>query len=148
MHNQLLTRVQNHPCYIAANFCPIKCGIINFTPPLHVFEWHVQEILHAWNDEHCIKLLKNCWTALSNGGRLIFLDHIMPMETPLEASMPKVRRAVFQKDTVMQFVCPSGRERTAMELEGLLKQSGFTSFQVVAEVGHYHVMEAFKPMSN
>lgn len=76
------------------------------------------------------------------------MDNIMPMETPLEASLPIVRRAVFQVDALMQFYCPSGRERTAMELEGLLKQTGFTSFQVVAEVGSLHVMEAFKQISN
>jgi len=105
-------------------------------------------VLHDWNDEHCIKILKNCWTALSDGGKLILLDFIMPMETPLEASIPLVRREVFQADTVMQIHCPSGRERTAMELEGLLKQTGFTSLQVVAEVGSFHVMEAFKQMSN
>jgi caffeic acid 3-O-methyltransferase len=106
-------------------------------------------ILHDWNDEHCIKILKNCWTALSNaGGKLILLDQIMPMETPLETSVPKVRQTVFVTDTLMQFHCPSGRERTAMELEGLLKQTGFTSFQVVAEVGFNYVMEAFKQISN
>ena len=75
---------------------------------------------------------------------MILLDQIMPIETPLEASLPKVRRAVFQTDTMMQFHCPSGRERTTMELEGLLKQAGFTNFQVVVEVGSYYIMEAFK----
>jgi hypothetical protein len=144
MHNQLLTHIQNQPCYIVAKIFPIKCCIIDSTHPLHVFEWRVQGILHDWNDEHCIKILKNCWTALSNGGKLIILDQIMPMETPLEGSVPKVRQNVFVTDTLMQFHCPSGRERTAMELEGLLKQAGFTNFQVVAEVGFNYVMEAFK----
>ena len=148
MHNQLLTHIQNQSCYIVANFFPIKCCIIDSTHPLHVFEWRVQAILHDWNDEDCIKILKNCWTALSNGGKLILLDQIMPIETPLEAFVPKVRQTVFLTDTMMQFHCPSGRERTAMELEGLLKQAGFTSFQVVVEIGFNNVMEAFKWMSN
>jgi hypothetical protein len=71
----------------------------------------------------------------------------MPTETPLEASVPKVRQIVFLSDSLMQLHCPSGRERSAIEFEGLLKQAGFTSFQVVVQVGVDYVMEAFKQVS-
>jgi len=72
------------------------------------------------------------------------MDMVMPRETPLEASIPIQRRIAFQTDIVMQIHCENGRERTAIELEGLLKQAGFNSLQILAEVGPFHVMEAHK----
>ncbi|KAL0360220.1 UNVERIFIED_CONTAM: Caffeic acid 3-O-methyltransferase [Sesamum radiatum] len=35
-------------------------------------------ILHNWNDEKCIKLLKNCYEALPDKGKLIVMDSILP----------------------------------------------------------------------
>lgn len=112
--------------------------------PLHVFVWHVQAILHDWNDERCLRLLNNCWEALpSAGGKLILLDHIMPLQTSQEATDPEGQQ-VFTTDFMMQLHCASGRERSATELERLLKQARFTNFQVITDVGPCYVMEAFK----
>jgi len=72
------------------------------------------------------------------------MDMVMPRETPLEASIPIQRRIAFHADMVMQIHCKDGRERTTIELEGLLKQAGFNSLQILAEVGPYYVMEAHK----
>ena len=72
------------------------------------------------------------------------LDHIMPMETPQEATVPIKDQVVFTADFMMQINCASGRERSATELERLLKQARFTNFRVVTEVGCWYVMEAFK----
>ncbi|KAL0326200.1 UNVERIFIED_CONTAM: (Iso)eugenol O-methyltransferase [Sesamum radiatum] len=35
-------------------------------------------MLHNWSDEKCIKLLKNCYEALPNKGKLIVMDYILP----------------------------------------------------------------------
>jgi caffeic acid 3-O-methyltransferase len=104
-------------------------------------------ILHDWSDKQCVKILTNCYNALpSEGGKLIMMDIIMPTETPLEASLPIQRKIAFNVDILMQIHCENGRERTATELEGLLKQAGFNSLQILAEVtgSPFHVMEAHK----
>jgi len=104
----------------------------------------LKAILHDWNDEKCLRLLNNCWEALpSAGGKLILLDHIMPLQTPQEATDPEGQQ-VFTTDFMMQLHCASGRERSATELERLLKQARFTNFQVITDVGPCYVMEAFK----
>lgn len=72
------------------------------------------------------------------------LDNIMPVETPQGATVPLKDQLVFTADFMMQIHCASGRERSAMELERLLKQARFTNFRIVTEVGHLYVMEAFK----
>ncbi|KAI3759722.1 hypothetical protein L6452_07740 [Arctium lappa] len=35
-------------------------------------------ILHDWGDDHCIKLLKNCWAALPEHGKVVVVEAIMP----------------------------------------------------------------------
>jgi len=82
----------------------------------------------------------------SEGGKLIMMDIILPRETPLEASIPIQRRVAFNVDMLMQIHCENGRERTAIELEGLLKQAGFNSLHILVEVmgSPFHVMEAHK----
>ena len=72
------------------------------------------------------------------------LDHIMPVETPLEATVPVEEQMVFTIDVMMQIHCASGRERSAPELERFLKQARFTNFRIITKVGHCYVMEAFK----
>ena len=36
-------------------------------------------ILHDWTDEHCMKILENCYKALLNNGKVIIIDAILPM---------------------------------------------------------------------
>ncbi|MBA0780560.1 hypothetical protein Gotri_004650, partial [Gossypium trilobum] len=42
------------------------------------------EVLHNWDDEHCLKLLKNCYEALEEKGKVIVISHMMVEE--VEAS--------------------------------------------------------------
>jgi hypothetical protein len=105
--------------------------------------------LHDWSDEHALKILKNCYTALpTQGGKVIIMEQLMPVETPLEAT-DGIRRpssAPVRLDMIMLVACEGGRERSALEYDGLAKQAGFTSFRVVSKVGDslYSIMEAHK----
>ena len=72
------------------------------------------------------------------------LDHIMPEKTPLDGTVPIEEQVVFTADAMMQIHCASGRERSATELETLLKQARFTNFRIVTKVGICYIMEASK----
>ncbi|KFK42148.1 hypothetical protein AALP_AA2G217400 [Arabis alpina] len=37
-------------------------------------------MLHAWNDENCVKILKNCWKSLPEIGKVIAIDMVKPIE--------------------------------------------------------------------
>jgi caffeic acid 3-O-methyltransferase len=105
--------------------------------------------LHDWSDEHVLKILKNCYVALpSQGGKVIIMEQLMPVETPLEATdgIRSACSAPVRKDMLMLVICEGGRERSALEYDGLVKQAGFTSFRVVSKVGDslYSIMEAHK----
>ncbi|CAL9167690.1 unnamed protein product [Musa hybrid cultivar] len=81
-------------------------------------------ILHDWSDEHCAKLLKNCWKALPEDGKVIAVESILPVvpePSPLAQS-------VCIGDLVMLAYNPGGRERTQKELQHLAREAGFSGF--------------------
>eukprot|EP00268_Persea_americana_P061052 TRINITY_DN7669_c0_g1_i1.p1 TRINITY_DN7669_c0_g1~~TRINITY_DN7669_c0_g1_i1.p1 ORF type:complete len:273 (+),score=42.03 TRINITY_DN7669_c0_g1_i1:3-821(+) len=97
-------------------------------------------ILHDWSDEHCLKLLKNCYKALPESGKVIIVESILPLapETNLTAKF------IFQQDMVMLAHNPGGKERTKKQLEELAKVAGFASFDVVCCAYDSWVMECSK----
>lgn len=100
----------------------------------------MQWILHDWSDDHCLKLLKNCYKALPDNGKVIILESILPLapETNLTA------KSIFQLDMLMLAYNPGGKERTEKELEKLAKEAGFASLNLVCSAYGYWVMECHK----
>ena len=88
-----------------------------------------QNICHNWSDEHCLKILSNCYEALPKNGKVIVIDIIMA-EAP-ESSMGS--QYVSRNDNSM-LLLHGGKERTAREFEALCKGSGFSDFRVVCYV--------------
>ncbi|KAF8008348.1 hypothetical protein BT93_K2121 [Corymbia citriodora subsp. variegata] len=96
-------------------------------------------ICHDWSDEHCLKLLKNCYDALPEYGKVIVADCILP-EVP-DTSFAS--RMAFQTDLIMMAYNPGGKERTEKEFEALAKATGFKRFHIAC-VAFDHVMEFLK----
>ncbi|KAJ0968591.1 hypothetical protein J5N97_025508 [Dioscorea zingiberensis] len=88
-------------------------------------------ILHDWSDEHGLKILKNCWKALPENGKVILVESILPVapETTTAA------HTVFHVDMIMLAHNPGGKERTAEEFESMAKQSGFSGFKPLYSFG-------------
>ncbi|KAJ0045132.1 hypothetical protein Pint_04715 [Pistacia integerrima] len=99
------------------------------------------DIIHNWNDENCIKILKNCHEALSTNGKLIIITAMLPEEPDSSKSSMFVSGA----DSIMFMLTSSGKERTTKELEALCKKAGFSNFQVACDFqGVRSVMEFYK----
>nr|ADE88154.1 caffeyl alcohol/5-hydroxyconiferyl alcohol 3/5-O-methyltransferase-like 3 [Selaginella moellendorffii] len=78
----------------------------------------MQSVLHNWDDEHCVKLLNNCYRALPQDGKLIIVDIIYKSSdtfAALEANL----------DMIMLAYTTGGQERTPNEWEELLISCGF-----------------------
>ena len=100
----------------------------------------LQATCHNWSDEKCVALLKNCYKALPQDGKVIILDMIMPQE-PDSSDAAKYVSIV---DNTM-FIQAGGKERTLQEFEKLSKESGFSSFKVVCRALSVHgVVELYK----
>ncbi|KAJ0086306.1 hypothetical protein Patl1_08342 [Pistacia atlantica] len=94
-------------------------------------------ILHGFNDEHCLKLLKNCCEALPNSGKVIIVESILPV-TPMNTVSSHI---VFEQDLLMLAQTLGGKERTQKEFEALAVKSGFSGCEVICNAYNSWVME-------
>ena len=73
-------------------------------------------ILHYWNDEECIRILRNLRRRVGTPGRLFVVEHVIP-----DTGKPDFA-ALFD----MHMMCwGTGQERTAAEYRGLIEESGW-----------------------
>ncbi|KAK4391102.1 Caffeic acid 3-O-methyltransferase [Sesamum angolense] len=96
-------------------------------------------ILHNWSDEKCIKLLKNCYEALPNKGKLIVMDYILPNSPQTDIHAKYVTKLDVIMSTKLE-----GKERTKDEFETLATKVGFAEFKVVCCVYGMWIMEFIK----
>lgn len=82
-------------------------------------------IIHDWNDEAALKILKNCRRAIHPDGTLLLVEEVLtPSSDPRAALMD-----------MLMMVLTSGRERTESEFRSLLQQAGFSMMQVIRAAG-------------
>ncbi len=92
----------------------------------------LQRILHDWDDETCLTILRNCRRAMHNDGRLVISENAVEEE--------ELDPGLVMRDLHMMVV-PGGRERTRGEFEQLLKEAGFALTRCEPRPGTY-ILEA------
>ncbi|KAL2893440.1 Caffeic acid 3-O-methyltransferase [Bienertia sinuspersici] len=97
-------------------------------------------ILHDWSDEHCLTLLKNCYKALPEDGKIIVVEGLVNDEP----QMTTFARAISQVDVLMMTQTPGGKERSKREFEALAKGAGFSGIDFTCCVHRFWVMEFYK----
>jgi len=97
-------------------------------------------ILHDWSDEHCAKLLKNCYKALPDNGKVILMESILP----LYPEPTSVAQGVIHVDLIMLAHNPGGKERIAEEFDTLAKNAGFKGSKVVCGYASSYIIELYK----
>ncbi|TMW80746.1 hypothetical protein EJD97_015614 [Solanum chilense] len=100
----------------------------------------LKAVLHNWDDKDCVKILKNCWRALPNDGKVVVIEQIQP-EYP-ESNL--LSKHSFSFDISMMITFHGGKERTKQQFEDLAKQAGFTSLKVVAREYYSWLIELYK----
>lgn len=86
----------------------------------------LKRILHDWDDETCVKILKNCHSAMSNDSQLLIFDCIVP-----EGNNYDISKDI---DVIMMTIF-GGKERTQKDFEKLLMTAGFKLTNVNAVSG-------------
>jgi hypothetical protein len=84
----------------------------------YVMKW----IIHDWDDERAIRILKNCRSRMPQDGRLILVDCVVP-----EGDEPHFSKFI----DLNMLVMTGGKERTAKEFEELLAAAGFKLLRVI-----------------
>ncbi|KAL5572221.1 hypothetical protein UlMin_021818 [Ulmus minor] len=97
-------------------------------------------ILHDWSDEHCLKLLKNCYKAVPDNGKVIVVEAIFPILPETTAS----GKSTAEMDMLMMTQSPKGKERSQQEFLNLATAAGFSGIRFQCFVFNFWVMEFYK----
>ncbi|XP_047335607.1 caffeic acid 3-O-methyltransferase-like [Impatiens glandulifera] len=97
-------------------------------------------ILHDWSDEHCLKLLKNCYKVLPSNGKVIVVEGIVPEVPSIQTSV----KSIYQLDIVMLTVNPGGKERTLKQFYDLAIKAGFAGIRLECTAFNYWIIEMYK----
>ena len=79
----------------------------------------LKSILHDWDDDRCVAVLRNCRAAMDDGARLVIIELVVPAR--MTADPAKLSAALL--DLIM-LAFAGGRERTEAEFTELLDQAG------------------------
>ena len=83
-------------------------------------------ILHDWDDQHVLRILRNVRSAVGGHSQLIVIEQIVPESLTTSVTDQDIIRA----DLVMMSV--GGRERTGAEYRALFADSGWNLSQIVS----------------
>ena len=105
--------------------CEIIGGDFFKGVPAGADAYMLKGIIHDWNDEAALKILKNCRRAIRPDGTLLIVEAVLtPSTDPATALMD-----------MLMMVLTSGRERTESEFRSLLQEAGFSMVQVIRAMG-------------
>ena len=98
--------------------------------------YQLKYILHDWNDEACLTLLKCVRAAAAADATLVILEQVVPDKV---ADLPD-HRAAIRGDLTMLTV--GGKERAAGEYRTLLGDAGFRLTRIIPTSTSFSVIEA------
>ncbi|XP_076889597.1 trans-resveratrol di-O-methyltransferase-like [Bidens hawaiensis] len=98
-------------------------------------------ILHDWNDEECIKILKNCKEAIpskKNGGKLVIIEMVVKVD---EGVNELVESQLLFDMLMMTYI--TGRERSEKDWAKLFIDGGFSDYRITPVLGSRSVIEVY-----
>ena len=90
-------------------------------------------IIHDWDDQRCVRILRNIRDAILPTGRLLIFDTVIP-----EGDEPHFGKFF----DLNMLVMTGGRERTEKEFAALLRQGGFHLSRVISTQSVISIVEA------
>ncbi|KAL2469263.1 O-methyltransferase family protein [Forsythia ovata] len=99
----------------------------------------LMQVLHDWNDEECIDILKKCKEAIpTDTGKVIIVEAVVG-----EEEADKYKHVHLYLDMIMMAHTDTGKERTRKEWEYVLNGAGFNRYTIKHFQGHQSVIEAY-----
>ena len=95
----------------------------------------MSHILHDWDDNACLVILKNCYAGMRPGSKLLIIEAIIP--TGNEFSVAKLL-------DLEVLIMGGGRERTTAEFSDLFEAAGFTIAKIVPTTESISIIEGVR----
>jgi hypothetical protein len=115
-----------------ADRCETSFGDFFHAVPAGGDTYLMKHILHDWNDEQCLTILKNCRKGIARKGKILVIEMVVP-----EGNEPSISKLL---DLQMLAILP-GRERNVNEYKSLFEQSGFELTRIIPTQSPYSVIE-------
>ena len=116
-----------------ATRCRIVAGDFFTGVPAGADAYVLSQILHDWDDEHCLRILGNCRAAMGDASRLLVIERILePGGNPMN----------YLSDMDMLLLFPGARERTSNEYGEVLSAAGFGPPTLTRTRSPFAVVEA------
>jgi O-methyltransferase domain len=111
------------PTAVAPRLQYVGQNIFERVPPADAYI--MKHIIHDWDDEHCLQLLRNCHQSMEGAGRIICVDAVLPPMGDVSATSAK-----FLDLLMMSGI--RGKERTLRQWEELYAATGFRVTNVIS----------------
>jgi hypothetical protein len=96
----------------------------------------LKHVIHDWNDERAVTILKSCRRAMGDQGKLLLVEGVYP---PRVVATPECRGAA--ANDVNMLVCTGGLQRTEEAFRDLYAAAGFRLTRIVATPARVAVIE-------
>jgi hypothetical protein len=110
----------------ASDRCDVVTGDFFVAVPDGADAYLLKTVLHNWDDDQCIAILRNCRKAIRDNGKLLVIERMLPPRIESSAA----GRVVFMD--INMLVNTQGRERTEAEFRSLCTAAGFEPTDAVA----------------
>jgi O-methyltransferase domain len=119
-----------------ATRCDIVAGNMFEAVPPDGDAYILSRVLHDWDDERSLAILRNCCRAMTPTAKLLLVERVIPARIENSPAM----RVLVVSDVHMM-VMNGGRERTEAQYRALLAAAGITLTRVVPTGGAMNVIE-------
>lgn len=102
----------------------------------------LQWILHDWNDDECVKILKKCKESLlkkGNEGKVIIIDMVLDTK---KGDINESGKTQLFFDMLMT-VLVKGKERNDKEWIKLISLAGFSDYKIIPILGLRSLIEVY-----
>jgi hypothetical protein len=101
----------------------------------------LKHVIHDWNDDRAVTILKNCRRAMGNHGRVLIVEGVYP---------PRIDRSLASRgaaaNDVNMLVNTGGRQRSEAEFRALYSAAGLMLLRIVPTQGRVSVIEGARAL--
>jgi len=115
--------------------CDLVTGDFFESVPKEADAYLMRHIIHDWDDEKSLTILRNCHAAMPDNGKLLVVESVIP-----PGNDPFAGKFL---DLVMMLI-PGGKERTSEEYKTLYEQAGFELTRIVPTNSELSIIEGIR----
>jgi hypothetical protein len=115
--------------------CQLVSGSFFESVPKGADAYMMRHIIHDWDDEKALTILRNCHVAMPSDGKLIVIESVIPPgNEPFGGKL---------LDLVILLI-PGGKERTADEYGSLFAKAGFEISRIMPTGSEISIIEGVR----